>query len=74
MATLVFVEVSDGKVRKTSLEALAYAHQMGAGVTAIVMGTVSASELETLGKYGAQKVLHVADARLDHRTYESHAR
>jgi electron transfer flavoprotein alpha subunit len=73
MATLVFVEVSDGKVRKTSLEALAYAHQMGAGVTAIVMGTVSPSELDTLGKYGAQKVLHVSDARLDHPAIQAYA-
>lgn len=66
MATLVFVETSEGKVRKTSLEAVAYAHQMGGGVTAIVLGTASASELESLGKYGAQKVLHAADSKLDH--------
>lgn len=66
MATLVFVETAEGKVRKTSLEAVAYAHQMGAGVTAIVLGTASSSELESLGKYGAQKVLHAADSKLDH--------
>lgn len=66
MATLVFVETAEGKVRKTSLEAVAYAHLMGVGVTAIVLGTTSQSELESLGKYGAQKVLHVADAKLDH--------
>jgi electron transfer flavoprotein alpha subunit len=66
MATLVFVETSEGKVRKTSLEAVAYAHQMGAGVTAIVLGTASSSEMESLGKYGAQKVLHAADSKLDH--------
>jgi electron transfer flavoprotein alpha subunit len=66
MASLVFVETGEGKVRKTSLEALAFAHQMGGGVTAIVLGTANQSELESLGKYGAQKVLHVADSRLDH--------
>jgi electron transfer flavoprotein alpha subunit len=66
MAALVFVETGEGKVRKTSLEALAYAHQMGGGVTAIVLGTANQSELESLGKYGAQKVLHVADSKLDH--------
>jgi electron transfer flavoprotein alpha subunit len=66
MATLVFVETSEGKVRKTSLEAVAYAHQMGAGVTAILLGTASSSELESLGKYGAQKVLHAGDSKLDH--------
>jgi electron transfer flavoprotein alpha subunit len=66
MASLVFVETGEGKVRKTSLEALAFAHQMGGGVTAIVLGTANQSELESLGKYGAQKVLHAADSRLDH--------
>jgi electron transfer flavoprotein alpha subunit len=66
MASLVFVETGEGKVRKTSLEALAYAHQMGGGVTAIVLGSANPSELESLGKYGAQKVLHVADSKLDH--------
>lgn len=65
MTTLVFVEVGEGKVRKSSLEAVAYAHQMGSPVTALALGTIGTSELEALGKAGAQKVLHVADARLD---------
>ncbi len=65
MATLVFVETSDGKVKKTSLEAVAYAHAMGGEVTAIALGTVDKSELESIGKYGAVKVLHVADERLN---------
>ena len=63
MSVLVFVEAGEGKVRKSSLEAIAYAHQMGSGVTAIVLGTVAQPELELLGKYGAQKVLHVADPK-----------
>ncbi len=73
MATLVFVETGEGKVRKTSLEAVAYAHQMGSGVTAIALGTVNAGELEALGKIGAQKVLHAADARLDHPVIQVYA-
>ncbi len=73
MAVLVFVEVGDGKVRKSSLEAVAYAHLMGSGVTAIALGTVAASELESLGKYGAQKVLHVADSKLDQPVIQAYA-
>jgi len=65
MATLVFVESAEGKMKSTSLEAIAYAHALGNGVTAIALGTIDAAELTALGKYGAQKVLHVADARLD---------
>ncbi len=73
MAVLVFVEVGEGKVRKSSLEAVAYAHLMGSGVTAIALGTVAASELESLGKYGAQKVLHVADSKLDQPVIQAYA-
>ncbi len=73
MAVLVFVEVGEGKVRKSSLEAVAYAHQMGSGVTAIALGTVAIAELEMLGKYGAQKVLHVADTKLDQPIIQAYA-
>jgi electron transfer flavoprotein alpha subunit len=73
MAALVFVETGEGKIRKTSLEAVAYAHLMGGGVTAIVLGSANQAELESLGKYGAQKVLHVADAKLDHAVIQAYA-
>jgi electron transfer flavoprotein alpha subunit len=73
MAALVFVETGEGKIRKTSLEAVAYAHLMGGGVTAIVLGTASQSELESLGKYGAQKVLHAANAKLDSAVIQAYA-
>jgi electron transfer flavoprotein alpha subunit len=65
MAILVFVESAEGKIKKTSLEAVAYAHAMGQPVTAIALGDVDKAELEALGKYGAQKVLHANDARLN---------
>ncbi|NOT76456.1 MAG: electron transfer flavoprotein subunit alpha/FixB family protein [Cyclobacteriaceae bacterium] len=66
MTTLVFVEASEGKIKKTSLEAISYAHAMGGSVVAIALGTVDKAELESIGKYGATKVLHAADAKLDH--------
>lgn len=65
MPTLVFVESAEGKIKKTSLEAVAYAHAMKDPVTAIALGKVEQAELESLGKYGAQKVLHVADEKLN---------
>lgn len=65
MSTLVFIETSEGKIRKSSLEAVCYAHAMGGSVTAIVLGPADGSEVQSLGKYGAQKVLHAADAKLE---------
>lgn len=65
MNTLVFIESAEGKIRKTSLEAVAYAHAMGGNVTAIALGAVDANELNALGNYGAKKVLHAADPKLN---------
>ena len=65
MPILVFVESAEGNIKKTSLEAVAYAHAMGGPVTAIALGAVDKNELEELGKFGAQKVLHASDQRLN---------
>jgi electron transfer flavoprotein alpha subunit len=65
MSTLVFVESAEGKIKSTSLEAVVYAHALGSPVTAIALGSTEKSELEALGKYGAQKVLHVSDEKLN---------
>lgn len=73
MAILVFVESAEGKIKKTSLEAIAYAHAMGGPVTAIALGTVEKSELENLGKVGAQKVLHASDERLNQGVIQAYA-
>jgi electron transfer flavoprotein alpha subunit len=73
MATLVFVESAEGKIKSTSLEAVAYAHALGAGVTAVALGAVDKNELEALGKYGAQKVVHVSDARLNQGIAQAYA-
>jgi electron transfer flavoprotein alpha subunit len=73
MNILVFAESAEGKIRKTSLEAVAYAHAMGGTVTAIALGAVEKSELESLGKYGASKVLHAADERLNQGVIAAYA-
>lgn len=65
MSILVFVETAEGKVKKTSLEAVAFAHALGGPVTAIALGAAETDELGALGKYGAQKVLHANDAKLN---------
>ncbi|MEQ9168126.1 MAG: electron transfer flavoprotein subunit alpha/FixB family protein, partial [Fulvivirga sp.] len=71
---LVFVESAEGKIKKTSLEAIAYAKGMGGDVTAIAFGTeVSDSELQGLGNYGASKVLHVKDDRYNQGVIQAYA-
>ncbi|MFT6873577.1 MAG: electron transfer flavoprotein alpha subunit [Roseivirga sp.] len=64
MSVLVFIETEDGKIKKSSREAITYGAALGE-VTALALGTVSAEELATAGKNGATKVLHVEDERLN---------
>lgn len=72
MNIVVFAESAEGKIRKASLEAVAYAKAMGGQVTAVALGAVDKSELESLGKYGAQKVLHAKDDRLSHGVIQAY--
>jgi electron transfer flavoprotein alpha subunit len=69
MSILAFVEIAEGAVKKSSIEAVGYAAQIAkqknTTTTAIVLGEIAASELENLGSVGADKVLHAADSRLN---------
>jgi electron transfer flavoprotein alpha subunit len=73
MPILVFVESAEGKVKSTSVEAIAYAQAMGGPVTAIVLGDIDKAELEGLGKYGAKKVLHASDPKLNQGVIKAYA-
>lgn len=73
MSTLVFVESNEGKIKKTSLEAVSYAAGLGSEVTAIAMGSIGKDALAAIGKYGAAKVLHVDDPRLDQEVIQAYA-
>jgi electron transfer flavoprotein alpha subunit len=69
MSVLVLVEHSEGSFKKKSLEAIQYAahiaKETGTTVTAVAVGNVADAAMQELGQYGAQKVLHTTDARLD---------
>lgn len=73
MKVLVFVETAEGKVKKTSVEAVAYAKAISAEVVAIALGEADKDELENLGKHGASKVLHAADAKLNQGVIQAYA-
>lgn len=69
MSVLIFADQAHGKIKKVAFEAVQYgakvAQQLGVSATALVLGAADNAELEALGNYGATKVLHVADARLN---------
>ncbi|MBV8251041.1 MAG: electron transfer flavoprotein subunit alpha/FixB family protein [Chitinophaga sp.] len=68
MSVLIFADQAEGKIKKAALEAVSYgakvAAQLGTTATALVLGAADQAELAALGNYGANKVLHAADARL----------
>jgi len=73
MSNIVFVESAEGKVKKTSLEAVAFAHAMGGEVVAVAIGAVENSELANIGKFGASKVLHAYDPKLNQGIAKAYA-
>ncbi|MEL7005638.1 MAG: electron transfer flavoprotein subunit alpha/FixB family protein, partial [Bacteroidota bacterium] len=71
---LVFVETADGQIKKSSLEAVAYGSGMGGEVTALVLGNeVDESAVASLGNYGASKVLHADDQRLNQGVIQAYS-
>ncbi len=69
MSVIVFAEHTEGAFKKKSLEAVQYAagvaKSLGTTATAIALGTVGDEQMRDLGKYGATRVLHAADERLN---------
>ncbi len=78
MSVLVYTQNRDGKFTKLNYELLSYgralADKLDVKLTALSMGNVAEDELQTLAKYGADKILNVADERfatLDNRAFAS---
>src|SRR3954468_21041602 len=69
MSVIILAEHTQGNFKKKILEAVQYAsgiaQNLGTTVTAVVLGKAPEVNMQQLGQYGAQKVLHVADPRLD---------
>src|SRR5476651_1084417 len=68
MPVLVYTENAGGKFKKSIFEVVSYAKavadELKTTLTAISIGDVSADALTSLGKYGAEKVLNVSNAKL----------
>ncbi len=68
MSVLIFIDQSEGHVKKASLEAITYgaavAAQLNTTAEGVVLGTTS-EDLAALGKYGVKKIHHVNNAALN---------
>ncbi|MDB5114761.1 MAG: electron transfer flavoprotein subunit alpha [Mucilaginibacter sp.] len=68
MSVLIYAENAGGKFKKSTFEAVSYARaiadQNNTSLIALSIGDVSAGELNSLAKYGAEKILNVANAQL----------
>ncbi|MAC96661.1 MAG: electron transfer flavoprotein subunit alpha [Flavobacteriales bacterium] len=64
MSILVYADSANNKLHKSAFEAVSYASQMADGDQVVALVAGEAEGLESLGKYGADKVLHCKDAAL----------
>lgn len=69
MSVIVLAAQYQGSFKKKTFEAVQYAAviagKLGTDVVAVVPGTIEDNVLQQLGAYGAKKVWHIADARLN---------
>ena len=69
MSVLVFLDQSEGNIKKSSLEAACYAakvaEQLGTSAEAIILGNVT-DDLAAIGNYGIKKVHTVKNDALNH--------
>lgn len=76
MSVLIFIDQSEGHIKKSSLEALSYgarvAEMTGTSAEAVVLGKVS-DDLASLGKYGVRKIYHAADEKFNHLDAQAYA-
>jgi electron transfer flavoprotein alpha subunit len=77
MSVLIYAENTGGKFKKSIFEAVSYARaiadQNKTSFIAISIGDVSADELASLGKYGAEKVLNVSSDKLKNFVNQAYA-
>ena len=68
MPVLIYAENTEGRFKKSVLEAVCYAkvvaNQLNTSLVALSIGAVAAKELENLGNYGIKRVLNVSGDQL----------
>lgn len=62
---LVFAEYQNGKLKRSALELLSFAHQKGLPIEAIVTGSDSSSVIPELGHWGVSTVYQISHSNFD---------
>ncbi|MEO6069804.1 MAG: electron transfer flavoprotein subunit alpha/FixB family protein [Chitinophagaceae bacterium] len=69
MSVLIFIEHTEGEIKKASLETMSYgaklAEQMGVVAEGLILGTYT-NDLPSLGKYGVKKIYQIDNEILHH--------
>lgn len=69
MPVLIFIDQSEGQIKKTSFEALSYgaalAKLLNTSAEGLILGPTS-EDLSTLGKYGVETIHHINKPGLEH--------
>jgi electron transfer flavoprotein alpha subunit len=71
--TLVVAELFEGKVRKPTFSAITFAKQVGSPFAILAIGAGAGTSAKDLVSFGAQKVIAVEDAALQHYVCEAFA-
>ena len=76
MSVLIFIDHSEGHIKKASLEALSYgaalASKLGVKAEGILLGTVT-GDLSALGRYGIGKIHQAGQETLNHLDAQTYA-
>jgi electron transfer flavoprotein alpha subunit len=68
MSVLIYIDHTDGHVKKSSLEAMSYgaalAEKLGVAAEGVLLGTIT-GDLADLGKYGVRKIHHIKNEVLN---------
>ncbi len=77
MSVIIFVELDNGSIKKSSLEAIYYGSKVAESTqttaTVLAIGSAEESALKEAGKFGTQKVLHANDGKLSHENSLAYA-
>jgi electron transfer flavoprotein alpha subunit len=77
MSVIIFVELDNGAIKKTSLEAVAYGAEVAkmtdGKAIVLAIGNAQNDALALTGQYGASKVLHASNDQLAHENSMAYA-
>lgn len=75
MSVLVYIENTEGKLKKGTLEAVSYAYSLAASsgnsVIGVSIGNISDDELQKAGKYGVAEIIKLPGDQINHQSATS---